>query len=133
MLKKSRMHPSVTAGPDCLLLGWGRGKDGSWRLHKLSTLRKRLVNVSQGMLFLQLFRYTHKHSLNININSAHIPSLRYTQAPQKHAYTNAGPQKHTQSTSRRVKTRKAHTFHTWTQLKSSMCTHLEISTWALFD
>ena len=45
---------------------------------------------------------------------------------QTHKSTHRAP-------SRRVKTCKAHIFHTWTQLKSSMCTHLEVNTWALFD
>ena len=96
MLKKSRMHSSMTAGTNCLLLGGGRGKDGSWRLHKLSTSRKKLVNVTQGMLFLQLFRYTHKHSLNISINSAHISSLKYIQAPETHIHKCRPTKTHTE-------------------------------------
>lgn len=61
----------------------GSRKDGSWQIHKLSILRTKLVNVSKGMSFLQLFRYTHKHSLNINANSALTSTLARTHKHQR--------------------------------------------------
>lgn len=61
----------------------GSRKDGSWQIHKLSILRTKLVNVSKGMSFLQLFRNTHKHSLNINANSALTSTLARTHKHQR--------------------------------------------------
>lgn len=50
-------HSSKTAGPDCLLLGCGRG--GSWQLHKVSTSRTKPPNVRKGTLLPWPLRYTH--------------------------------------------------------------------------
>lgn len=74
----------------------GSRKDGSWQIHKLSTLRTKLVNVSKGMSFPRPFRYIHTHRLNLNTGSALTSSLTCALKDHRHTDTQMQtPKQHT--------------------------------------
>ena len=111
----------------CTLGGGGSRKDGSWQIHKLSILRTKLVNVSKGMSFLQLFRYTYKHSPHINANSALTSTLARTRKHQRPTDTQTDTQMQTpkKHTCRDLHTidpdRKLPFLHTQTHYKNNIC------------